>query len=246
MLAPYEGTAESGMDLIPPAELRDLVSRATRAGLAVAVHAIGDRAVRSALDAFEAAGPALARLALPSRVEHAQLVDPADVPRFGSLGVAASMQPAHAISDAALADHHWGARTRHSYPWRALRDRGALLAFGSDAPVEPPDAAEGLRAAVTREVPGRSQPFTPQHRLTLDEALSAYTEAPSRLAGTWPRLGTLRPGAIADLVVWNSDLHARPASRLGEVAAAATIIAGERVWSAERATEATAATGGTR
>jgi predicted amidohydrolase YtcJ len=228
--APYEGTDNSGMDLIPPAELRDLVARAMGAGLSVAIHAIGDRAVHSSLDAFEFAGAALPRLALPPRIEHVQLVDDADLPRFARLGVAASMQPSHAISDAALADRFWGSRVAHAYPWRELHDHGARLAFGSDAPVEPPDAADGLRAAVTREVPGRAQAFTPHQRVTLDVALTAYTEGPARLAGTWPRTGTLRPGAVADLVVWNSDLHATPPSRLGEAAPVATVIDGRVQW----------------
>ena len=227
LLAPYAGSAQSGMDLLPPAELSSLVSRAVRAGLSVAIHAIGDRAVRASLDAYEAAGAALARLALPPRIEHVQLVDPADLPRFARLGVAASMQPSHAISDAALADQHWGARVAHAYPWRELRDHGALLAFGSDAPVEPPDAAEGLRAAVTREVPGRAQAFTPQQCVSLDAALTAYTEGPARLAGAWPRTGTLREGAAADVVVWNCDLHALPPSSLGTAAPVVTIVDGQ-------------------
>ena len=232
MLAPYEGATETGMELIPAGELRAIVARAAGAGLSVAIHAIGDRAVRSSLDAFEAARGPIAGLALPPRIEHLQLVDPADLPRFARLGVVASMQPSHAISDAALADLHWGARVAHAYPWRELLDHRAVLAFGSDAPVEPPDTAEGLRAAVTREVAGRARPFTPHQRLTLDEALSAYTEAPARLAGSWPRTGSLRPGAVADVVVWSGDLHRLPASRLGEAAPAATLVDGRVAWSA--------------
>lgn len=235
MLAPYAGTTESGMDLMSPADLRATVARCVAAGLSVAIHAIGDRAVRSALDAFEHAGPGLASLALPPRIEHLQLVDPADLPRFARLGVAASMQPSHAISDAALAERHWGSRVRDSYPWRGVLDSGALLAFGSDAPVEPPDAPLGLAAAVARQashVPGAPQPFTPHQRVTLDEALSAYTQGPARLAGQWPRLGTLRPGAAADFVVWNTDLHGLEPSRLAEARPVATFVQGRAVWSA--------------
>ena len=95
-------------------------------------------------------------------------------------------------------------------------------------------------------MPGRAQPFTPHQCLTLDEALSAYTEGPSRLAGTWPRVGTLRPGAAADLVVWNADLHALPPSRLGAAAAAATVVAGRLVWSAASETAPAEAAGGAR
>jgi len=246
MLAAYDGTQETGMDLIPPVELAAIVRRAVDAGLSVAIHAIGDRAVRSSLDAFEAAGPALARLAMPPRIEHAQLVDAADVPRFARLGVVASMQPSHATADAALAHRHWGGRAAASYPWRTLLDRGARLAFGSDAPVEPPDAPAGLAAAVTRVPPGAASAFTPEQRVTLDEALSAYTEGPARAAGTWPRTGALEPGAIADVVVWNEDLHALPPGRLAAAAPATVIVAGGVVHSASESPVTAGVPGGGR
>ena len=230
MLEPYAGGRGTGMELLPPAELRALVLRAAGAGLSIAVHAIGDRAVRSTLDAFEAAGPALRGLSLPPRIEHLQLVDPDDMPRLARLGVAASMQPSHAIADADLAEQEWGRRVDSSYPWRSLLDHGALLVFGSDAPVEPPDAPLGLRAAVTRKGPGRAAAFTPGQRISLDEALTAYTEGPARLAGMWPRAGTLRPGAHADLVIWNTDLHAAGADELAQFTPAATIVAGVVCW----------------
>ena len=232
MLEPYENGDETGMDLMSPAELRDTVERASDAGISIAIHAIGDRAVRSCLDAFEAAGPALSRLALPPRIEHLQLVDPGDMPRLARLGVAASMQPSHALTDARLAAEQWGARVAYSYPWRALLDCGALLAFGSDAPVEPPDAPLGLCAAVTRQGPGLDAPFTPHQRVSLDAALSAYTQGAARLAGTWPRVGTLRPGAAADVVVWSRDLHSADPLELAQTTPAATILAGEVLWSA--------------
>jgi predicted amidohydrolase YtcJ len=227
MLAPYEGTRDTGVQ-----ELETTVARCFDAGLSVAIHAIGDRAVRSALNAFEHAERAIATLALPPRIEHLQLVDPTDLPRFARLGVAASMQPSHAISDAALAERHWGSRVRASYPWRDVLDSGAVLAFGSDAPVEPPRPAAGLEAAVARRGADPARPFTPHQRITLDEALAAYTSGPARLAGQWPRVGTLRPGAEADFVVWNTDLHALEPSRLGEAAVSATWVQGRVVWSA--------------
>ncbi len=208
LLEPYEGTTDAGFELIPPRELRGIVARAVAGGISVAVHAIGDRAVRSTLDAIEAAGAGRARLALAPRIEHVQLLDPADRPRFARLGVAASMQPSHCVADREIAERGWGSRVVHSYPWRSLLDDGALLAFGSDAPVEPPSVAAGLAAAVTRRLPGDAGAFVPEQAVSLDQALTAYTEAPARLAGAWPRVGTLRPEARADLVVWNADLHA--------------------------------------
>jgi len=234
LLEPYDGTQTTGLDLIAPRELAALVARAFGGGLSVAVHAIGDRACRAALDAFEAAGTATATLAVPPRIEHAQLVDPADLTRFGRLGVAASMQPIHCTSDFELAERYWKTRVASSYPWRALLDRGALLAFGSDAPVEIPSVAAGLHAAVTRQRADGSPPggFVPAQRVTLDAALTAYTSAPARLAGSWPRLGRLAPGATADLVVWSGDLHRLPPDAIRDAFPRLTVIEGDIVHEA--------------
>ena len=204
------------------------MGRAVRGGLSVAVHAIGDRAVRSALDAFEACGPALGRLRLTPRVEHAQLVHDDDLPRFAALGVVASVQPIHCTSDRPLAERFWKSRAARCYPWRALLDRGARVAFGSDAPVEAPNPAHGIHAAVTREgQEGNGGPFIPAQRISLDEALTAYTETPARLAGAWPGRGRLGPGCAADLVVWDADLHRLPPRELWKAAPAYTILDGE-------------------
>jgi len=218
------------MELISPEELRATVSLAVKAGLSVAVHAIGDRAVRSALDALEAVRGRIASLALPPRLEHVQLAAQDDLPRFAALGVAASMQPFHCVSDMELARRHWGTRTGRAYAWRSLLDRGALLAFGSDAPVESPNPAEGLAAAVTRERPSRpGDAFVPEQRLSLDQALAAYTEGPARLAGWWPSVGSLAAGAAADLVVWNADLHRLPPAELGQAHPLYTVLCGRVV-----------------
>jgi len=229
LLEPYDGTDGAGEDLIAPDELRTIVGRAFGAGLSVAVHAIGDRACRHTLDAFAAHAGEIPGLAMPPRIEHLQLVDRADLPRFAALGVAASVQPTHCTSDIELAERWWSGRLDRAYPWRSLRSHGAMLAFGSDAPVEPPSPAHGLHAAVTRRRPGETRAFTPAERVTLDEALSAYTEGPARLAGTWPRFGTIAPGAVADLVVWDRDLHRAPADELCEARAACTVVDGEVV-----------------
>lgn len=207
LLEPYDDTHELGMDVLEPRQLREIVQRAGSNGWSTAIHAIGDRAVRSSLDAFAASGPDRARLRLPPRIEHAQLVHPEDVPRFAALGVVASMQPIHCISDISLAERWWGSRRQHSYPWRSLLEHGAVLAFGSDAPVESPSIAHGLHAAVARRAPGSDAAYVPEQAITLDAALTAYTEIPARIAGWWPEVGTLDVGSCADLVIWDRDLH---------------------------------------
>jgi len=245
LLAPYADTGGMGMELIAPGELREFVARGAAGGLATAIHAIGDRAVRSALDAFAAASEARARVALAARIEHVQLLDPADLPRFARLGVAASLQPTHAISDREVVECAWPDRRDRAYPWATLFAAGAQIAFGSDAPVEPADAPRTLHAAVTRtDAAGRpAGGWTPRERITLDRALTACTEGPSRLAGNWPALGRITPGAEADLVLWDRDLHATAPEQLRAAKAARTWIAGRLVHADERALEAGADAG---
>jgi hypothetical protein len=244
LLDPYEGSADHGLELIEPAELIALVGRATAGGLAVAIHAIGDRAVRSSLDAIDAAGSIALPAALPPRIEHVQLLDPTDLPRFAALGVVASMQPSHCTSDIDNANRHWGRRVDRSYPWHSLLDSGARLVFGSDAPVEPPATAHGLRSAVTRQRADGTPPagFVPGERLDLDSTLTAYTEGPARASGAWPRMGRIVPGALADLAVWNADLHRVAPSELSGVRVIATVMDGEVVFerTGERPTHAPA------
>jgi predicted amidohydrolase YtcJ len=142
------------------------------------------------------------------------------------------MQPLHCTSDIDNARRHWGGRIERSYPWRSLLEGGASLAFGSDAPVERPASAAALHSAVTRQrLDGTpADGFTPAQRLTLDQALAAYTEGPARLAGTWPRLGRIAPGATADLAVWSADLHRLPHASLGEAKVMVTVMEGAIVF----------------
>ena len=231
LLEPYDDGHGLGMVTVPREELIATVRRAAEAGFACAIHAIGDRAVRHALDAFEAArgaGPP----PLPPRIEHVQLLHPDDLPRFAALGVVASMQPQHATSDAFAATAAWGARCALGYPWRSLHESGVPLVFGSDAPVEPPLPWLGLYAAVTRTRPDGTPPggFVPAQRIGLDIALRSYTEGAAALAGLTGQLGTLEPGAEADLVIWDRDLHAVPPEILLEARPAVTVLGGEIVY----------------
>lgn len=207
MLAPFEGEPDNlGILILEPAELEAIARRASAGGLSVAVHAIGDRANRMVIDV-------LSRLprpaALPHRVEHVQLLDPADVGRLAAGGLVASVQPIHATSDMEMVDRHWGTRGRLAYAFALLRTLGTHLAFGSDAPVEPFAPLLGIHAAVTRRrldgSPG-PQGWYPEQRLTVAQAINSYTRGAAHAAGMLHKLGTLAPGKLADLVVLDQDI----------------------------------------
>jgi len=194
----------TGVEITSGERLAGIVASGAAAGLPVAVHAIGDRANREALDAFEATRPLWAPLGLRPRIEHAQLLAPEDVGRFAELGVAASVQFSHAPSDRDLADRFWAGRTAGAYAYRSLLDAGAVLANGSDAPIEELDPLAGIRAAVRRTIDNRP-PWHPEQALTVDEAFHATCVAPAWLCGDERRRGTLIPGRDADLVVLDRD-----------------------------------------
>jgi predicted amidohydrolase YtcJ len=222
---PYEGTDDRGILTFDPMELRADVARAAAGGLAVAIHAIGDRAVRIALDAV--APTRMTSPELRQRLEHIQLVREEDLGRFGALGVIASMQPIHCTSDRDIADRYWGPkRTPRAYPWRTLVERGAVLAFGSDAPVEPIDPLLGIHAAITRRRPGDREAWFPAQRLTLDEALHAYTAGAAYSTGREREWGTLEVGMRCDATVVDRDLARLEGNELLEAKVAATITDG--------------------
>ena len=186
----------SGVRVLAQGELVELAGRCARAGLNLCLHAIGDGAVRRALDALEPLAGVWPNWR--PRIEHAQCVDPADLPRFRRAGVVASMQPIHAVTDRDLADREWGERTRHAYAWRALLDAGAVLAFGSDAPVESPDPLLGVDAATAWR---RRAGWYPGLALTEAQALRAYTWGAAYAVGMEDRLGRLQPGMLCDLTL---------------------------------------------
>jgi predicted amidohydrolase YtcJ len=194
----------SGVRITSGAELAEIVVGAAEAGFPVAVHAIGDRANREALDAFERTAEVWRPLGLRQRIEHAQLLGPEDVGRFAALGVAASVQFSHAPSDRDLADRLWAGKTAGAYAYRSLWDSGAVVANGSDAPIEELDPLAGIRAGVRRTIDGRG-PWHPEQALTVQQAFEATTLAPAWLAGDERRRGKLLPGHAADLVVLDRD-----------------------------------------
>jgi predicted amidohydrolase YtcJ len=218
----------SGVVITSGEELADIVRRAAAAGWPVAVHAIGDRANREALDAFEATRDAWSALSIPPRIEHAQLVHPDDLGRFAALGVACSVQFSHAPSDRDIADEHWADEIANAYPFGSLWRSGALVANGSDAPIEELDPLLGIQAGVLRTLDDRPA-WHPEQALGVSEALHASTVAPARLAGDERRRGRLLPGYLADLVVLDRDPVACPPDELPEVRVVATMVAGRWV-----------------
>jgi predicted amidohydrolase YtcJ len=235
MLRHYEGRRHSGIATIAPDALNAIVARANAAGIAVVVHAIGDAAGRKVLDAIEKGRrirPSGGTLALPNRIEHAQVLHQRDIPRFAELGVLASMQPIHATSDMHVADELWGDRCAYAYAWRSLLESGATLAFGSDAPVETINPWLGVHAAVTRQTPNGypREGWYPQQRLSVEEALHAYCVGPALASGEADRKGRLRVGMLADLAVLTGDLFRSAPEELHAITAAMTIVGGNIVF----------------
>lgn len=196
---------DRGIMRIEPDVLDELMRRSRSAGIGLAIHAIGDRAVSEALDGI-ARAPARHAGLPPDRIEHAQLVRAVDQARFAALGVTASLQPIHLPSDRASAEACWSGRLQNAYPYRSIAASGAIVAFGSDAPIESANPWLGVFAAVRRASPGDvSGPWIPGQTVTLGTAVWAYTLGPALAAGR-SDLGHLRPGAQADLAVLNVDL----------------------------------------
>jgi predicted amidohydrolase YtcJ len=237
MLEPYEASpgAGCGIPTLTEKQMTEDVRRVNAAGLACAVHAIGDAACRAVLNSFEKAAPppgAPAQRALRNRLEHAQLLHPEDLPRLAGMGVVASMQPIHATSDMLIAEKHWGTRCASAYAWKALLASGAALAFGSDCPVEIPNPLAGIHAAVTRRradgTPG-PEGWRPEQRLTVEQAVRAFTEGAAFAAGREREQGRIAPGMLADLTVLDRDIFAIDPHGIREAAASATIVGGRFV-----------------
>ncbi|HLM68978.1 MAG TPA: amidohydrolase [Longimicrobium sp.] len=237
MLEPFaDDHSTHGLPQYSDAQLDSLVTAADAAGLQVILHAIGDAANRQALDAFERAAAANGPRARRHRIEHAQVIDRDDIPRFRRLGVIASMQPTHATSDMRWAETRIG-RARAvegAYAWRSLLDAGAVVVFGTDFPVEPMPPVEGIYSAVTRQ--SREEPgmppggWLPEQRLSRQEAIRLYTAAAAY--GEWEegRKGTLRPGMLADLVMWDRDLLTVPDVEILQAQPVLTVVGGRIVF----------------
>jgi len=237
MFQPFEDDPQNlGMLKLNANEVFEFGVLAAQHGLPLAVHAIGDRAVHEVLNGIE-------RLRnfeklhhikdLRHRIEHVQLIDPQDSKRLAELGIVASMQPFHVISDIRMADTFWGKRAKYSFAWQIQQKAGSILAFGSDAPVESPNPFWGLYAAVARKCfdgyPG-SDGWYPEQRLELMDAMKAYTFGSAYAGGMESKVGKLAPGYFADLLVLDKDIFRCEAEEIKDILPRATMVGGEWVY----------------
>jgi predicted amidohydrolase YtcJ len=206
MKAPYaDDPSNTGLPQYTQDQLNKMAVERAAAGFQLGFHAIGDKATSMALDAYSQPGiSSTAR----NRIEHAQVVDPADIPRFKKLGVIASMQPNHLLTDMNWAVDRLGAkRAAYSYAWKAFLDAGVPLAFGTDYPVEPITPFRGLYAAVTRMDEAGTKTYYPENKLTRGQALYAYTQGSAYAEFAEKRKGKLIPGYDADFILIDRDLY---------------------------------------
>ncbi len=231
--APYaDAPAVKGLRITPDTQLKNLMSRAALDHFQVAVHAIGDEANAAVLTAVEDLSQTYTG-DRRWRIEHAQVVDPADIARFGKLGVIASMQPVHQTSDREMAEARLGpARLSGAYAWRSIAAGGARLAFGSDAPVELPDPFAGLAAAISRQGPD-GQPFggwQPQEKVSREAALAAYTVNGAYAGFAEGRFGRLVVGERADFLLVDRDPLLASPSELRETKVRQAWVGGQLMW----------------
>jgi predicted amidohydrolase YtcJ len=241
MLQPYEDDPNNhGMLMMNIEALYDHGRLAVENGISMAVHAIGDRANRMVLNAYaklrdyEHRFLSNSKNRLRHRIEHVQVIHPDDIPHFSRLNIIASMQPIHATSDMLMADRYWGNRSAYAYAWRSQLSHHVPLAFGSDAPVESPNPFWGIHAAVTRrraDGTPSAQGWYPEQRVSVEEAIHAYTSGAAFAAGMEDRVGKLAPGYHADLLILREDPYTCAPEQLLTMRPMATMVGGEWVYS---------------
>jgi len=234
LLAPYSDQAStSGILILPPDELRKMAIERDKAGFQIALHAIGDRANRVALDTFEAVVKANGRRDRRDRIEHAQVVAPEDFARFAKLNVIASMQPSHETTDMRWAEDRLGPDRAHgAYAWNTMLKNNVHLAFGTDYDVEPISPFRGLYACVTRELPdgGPKDGWEPQEKISLQDCLKAYTTGSAYAQFEEGKKGELKVGRYADFIALSDDLTKIPPAQYTKVRVLRTVVGGRTVY----------------
>ena len=241
MLQPYaDDPHTSGLPRYEQSKLNGLASERLKAGFQLGFHAIGDRAVEMALDAFgeaeKAARAADAKAQDGStdyrlRVEHVQVSNPTQVARFRELNVIASMQPSHLLTDMHWVNARLGpARAAHAYGWAEFTNDGVTLAFGSDNPFGPLSPLLGLYAATTRKSEDGKMEFHPEQKLTIEQAIAAYTTGAAFAEFAEKQKGTLAPGMLADFIVLDRDLTAISPEKILSTRVLRTVVAGKTVF----------------
>jgi predicted amidohydrolase YtcJ len=227
-----DAPGQRGLSMIGSTQLRNQMSRAAMDGFQVAAHAIGDAANAEILNAIEEMADTY-KGDRRWRVEHAQIVDPADLPRFAQFGTIASMQPVHEASDWRMATARMGeARLKGAYAWRTMLDNKVPLAFGSDVPVESPNPFVGIAVAMTRE-DAKGEPFggwMPEQRLRFEEAFAAFTRGAAYAGFAEERFGTLTPGEQADFLLIDRDISLASPTDIRATQVLETWIGGKRVY----------------
>lgn len=244
MLAPYSDDPQnSGLPRYDPVKLNDMTKERVLAGFQIGFHAIGDKGVQMALDAFAGAETAAREAHVKAanggddyrlRVEHAQVTNPAQITEFKQLKVIASMQPSHVLTDMRWAQDRLGPkRAATSYAWLSFLNKGVALAFGTDYPVEPVTPFRGLYAAVTRKSENGKQEYFPEQRLTMDQAIAAYTTGSAFAEFEEKEKGKLVPGMLADFVVLDRDVTAASPEKVLATKVLRTVVGGKTVYEAK-------------
>src|SRR5579864_2877153 len=244
MLDPYsDDPKNSGLPRYDPVKLNDMTKERVLAGFQIGFHAIGDKGVQMALDAFSEAEKAAKEGHIKAanggddyrlRIEHAQVTTPQQIAQFKQLKVIASMQPNHLLTDMRWAQERLGPkRAATSYAWLAFLNKGVPLAFGTDYPVEPVNPFRGLYAAVTRKSENGKQEYFPEGRLTIDQAIAAYTQGSAFAEFAEKDKGKLAPGMLADFVVLDRDLTSVSAGKIFGTKVLRTVVGGKTVYEAK-------------
>jgi predicted amidohydrolase YtcJ len=244
LLQPYaDDPRNSGLPRYDPEKLNEMTEERLAEGFQIGFHAIGDRGVQMALDAFAGAEEAVREQAPKSsntnndfrlRIEHAQVTTPAEIQKFKNLKVIASMQPNHLLTDMNWAQNRLGPeRAAHSYAWAEFLSKGVALAFGTDYPVEAITPFRGLYAAVTRQSEDGKKRYYPEQRLTIDQAIAAYTVGSAYAEFAEKEKGSLQPGMLADFVVLDRDITSIPAEKILDTKVLRTVVGGKTVYEAK-------------